>query len=77
MIMAPNQKIFVFNQPEARKPRKSRFHLLIFLKIYLNMSFVCVNRTRELRFLADSVRKDDDLLEQENCHLLQLEIRST
>ena len=36
------------------------------------MCFVDVDRTGELRLLAHGVREDDDLLEQEDCHLLQL-----
>ena len=36
------------------------------------MCFVDVDRTGELRLLAHGVGEDDDLLEQEDCHLLQL-----
>ena len=38
------------------------------------MSFVGVYRTGELGFLADSFCEDHDLLEEEDCHLLELEV---
>jgi hypothetical protein len=42
------------------------------MAFYLYMSFVSIDRTGELSLLSHSFCKYHDLLEEEDCHLLEL-----